>query len=160
MHSRYEVITIIMVDNAIIFYRGGIWLPAIHELLLQPWGRCLMSAGKWRSGPRPLPLLRQMKGSVTNIRVLVHTGPGDEKRLCEEHHEPNCRTSFVRKQKTSEAHRPSPSLTLPDAFPWHHPQIHQSFLHVLLSILPRKPFFTHCLQSYPNLTFTKACLLR
>lgn len=27
-------------------------------------------------------------------------------------------------------------------------------------ILPRKPFFMHCLQSYPNSTVTKACLLR
>lgn len=94
----------------------------------------------------PLPLLRQMKGSMKNIRVLVHTGPGDEKRLCGKHHEPNCRTSFVQKQKTSEAHRPSPSLTLPDAFPWHHPQFHQSFLHALLSNLTKEAFL-HALPS-------------
>lgn len=60
--------------------------------------------------------------------------------------EPNCRTSFVRKQKTSEAHRPSPSLTLPDAFPWHHPQFHQSFLHALLSNLTKEAFL-HALPS-------------
>lgn len=43
----------------------------------------------------PLPLLRQIKGSVKIIGVLVHAGPGDEKWLSEEQHEPNCITSFV-----------------------------------------------------------------
>lgn len=94
----------------------------------------------------PLLLLRQIKGSMKNIRVLVHAGPGDEKWLCEEHHEPNCRTSLVQNQKTSEGHCPS---TLPDEFPWHHLQFHQPFLHSLPSILPRK--LSPKLNFYPSL---------
>lgn len=38
-NTHYKVITIVMVDNAILFEMVHIWLPAIHELLLQALGK-------------------------------------------------------------------------------------------------------------------------
>lgn len=79
MHTHYKVITIIMVDNAIIFEMGQIWLPAIHEPLPQPWRKCLMSARKWRSGSHPIASTTANQKAPVSIRVLVHVSPDDKK---------------------------------------------------------------------------------
>lgn len=53
-HTHYEAITIIMVDNAIIFLMGQMWLPAIHERLLQALGKMAYECREMEPGAYPI----------------------------------------------------------------------------------------------------------
>lgn len=128
---------------------GRIWLPAIRELF-PALGKISYECREMEIWPtsdccfyyKSKPLWRILGFWFTWALVI-------RSDFYEEHHEPNCRAGCGQKQKTREAHCPSPSLTLPGAFPWHYPQPHQPFPPALFSVLSRKP--SPKLNIYPSL---------